>query len=187
MGDSLGSMRHPRAASEKGREAFRLSNDLLHDLVSGASAHTVFETVFDRNPVQVPVDVRTAATRMCLFHVIITLAKWTEFQKRYRDVIPAEVAGRAKDLSKEIAARGIVAFRNKVVGHIWDNDSQRALTSGEIQERLNAFVPGGARPFLKWAGDPLAGDDVKRPPSVIEAVRDAIKTAYGLTDADLDP
>jgi len=172
---------------EKRREAFRLSNDLLHDLISGSSTYIVFQALVDQNPGSVPDDVRAAATRMCLFHVILTLAKWTEFHQRYRDVIPEAASFPAKELAKDIVARGIVDFRNKVVGHVWDKERMRAVTTAEVETRLNSFVGGGAAAFLGWAGNPLAAGDANRPPLVIEAVRDAIQSAYGLTDADLNP
>ena len=169
----------------KQRDAFRLANDLTMDLTSGSTIYSTIQVIFDRGNTQVPDHVRTSVTRMCLFHVILTLAKWTEFYDRYKDVIPSGVRDIAKRLRKDILARGILDFRNKVVGHVWDEEHRRALTNAEVEERLNAFIGSGVKDFLKWAADPDATTDTNRPLIVIEAVRDAIRSTYHLTDADL--
>jgi len=170
----------------KRRDAFRLANELHHDLVTAPTLHTVVQTLFDHSAVPDLDTVRVAVTRMCLFHAVLTLAKWTELYDRYRDTIPAAVADRAKDLRKEIQRRGIVDFRNNVVGHVWDDERHRALTNAEVEQRIIAFVGGGVADFLAWAGDPSLDDDLRRPVFVIEQVRDAFKSSYGFTDSDLN-
>jgi hypothetical protein len=179
-------MHDPREATAKQREAFRLANDLTMDLVSGFTIYNIFQIIFDRGTTKVPDYVRTSVTRICLFHVILTLTKWTEFYDRYKDVIPSAVQDIAKHLRKDLLARGIIDFRNKVAGHVWDDVNRRALTNAEVEERLTAFVGAGAREFLTWAGDPDVTTGTNRPIVVIETVRDAIRGAYHLTDTDLN-
>jgi hypothetical protein len=179
-------MHKPHTRDAKQREAFRLANDLMTDLVTGGSAYVVFQSLFERNPAAVPDHVRTAATRLCLFHAIITLSKWVELYDRYRDVIPTDVKELAKHLRKEITDRGIMAFRNKVVGHVWDDDQRRALTNAEVEERVIALAGSDVATFLRWAAEPLSATNTTSPVAIIETVRDSIRQSYGLTDQDLN-
>ena len=169
----------------KQREAFRLANDLMTDLLTGGSAYVVFQTLFQRNADAVPDHVRTAATRLCLFHAVITLSKWVELYDRYKGVIPANVKEIAKQLRGEIYNRGIMAFRNKVVGHIWDDDQHRALTNAEVEERVSALAGSNVAAFLRWAAEPQSATNTTSPVAIIERVRDSIRDSYGLTDEDL--
>src|SRR5438094_3230918 len=134
----LGSMPHPPHYERLAREAFRLASDLMIDLVAGTQTYYILARRFDEVPT--PDHVRTAITRLCLFHTIITLSKWTELYERYKAIIPKDVRDTAKKLRNEIDHRGIVEFRNKVVGHIWDNDLRRALTNDEVQGRLDTIT-----------------------------------------------
>src|SRR5216683_5759678 len=150
-------------STRKQREAFRLANDLMMDLTAGSTIDSAIQVIFDRGTAPVPDHVRTSVKRMCLFHVIITLVKWTEFYDHYKDVIPTDVRDIAKRLRKDMLARGILDFRNKVVGHVWDKEHRRALTNAEVEDRLTAFIGSGVKEFLKWAADPDATTDTNRP------------------------
>jgi hypothetical protein len=183
MGDSSRPAHEPQISKQ--RDAFRLTNDLLHDLISGFGVYTSLRIIFDQSPTPIPEDVRTAVKRMSLFHIILTLAKWVEFYDRYRAVIPADVRDIAKDLRNDVQSRGIVRFRNNVVGHIWDDEQGRALTNAEVEERLYGFIDAGFGDFMSWAAD-ADSSAPDRPVHVIEKVRDAIRAAYKLTDADLN-
>ena len=63
----------------KSRDAFRLANDLMMDLIAGSQAHAIFQRGFDTAPSQPPEHLRVAVNRLCLFHAIISLTKWTDF------------------------------------------------------------------------------------------------------------
>jgi len=174
----------------KAREAFRLSNDLMMDLMTGMQAYRTFQLLFARTPALEPIPTQT--NRLCLFHIIFSLAKWIEFYDRYLDVIPDDTRQQAKSLKKEIENRGIAEFRNKVVGHIWDTETKRALTNSEIGERLSQVIAPDVATFMAWVNDP--NDDGQHPDegrhpdtvaSIIERVRDRIREVNGFTDEDL--
>lgn len=167
----------------KAREAFRLASDLMMDLIGGMQAHRTFELLFVGNPAPEPVS--TQVNRLCLFHIIITLSKWNELYDRYLDVFPEDTRHAAKALMKQIEQKGIVEFRNKVAGHIWDSDSGRALTNAEVEQRLSTITGPDLTTFMRWVNNP---DDSRFPQtaaSVIERVRDRVREVYGFTDADL--
>jgi len=165
------------------REAFRLASDLMMDLVAGTQTFYLLSQRFDALPA--PEVVRTSVTRLCLFHTIITLSKWTEFYDRYKAIIPEDMRDTAKTLRKEIHDRGIVEFRNKVVGHLWDEDQRRALTNAEIEDRLNELTRGDIPAFLKWVHDGKQAPSAETAAGMIEQVRDRIREDYGLSDDDL--
>jgi len=171
--------------NRKSREAFRLASDLMMDLVAGSQAYATLQRVFDQHPEALPDHVRVAVTRLCLFHAIISLTKWTELYDRYKDVIPSDVREVAKALRMEIDQRGIVEFRNKVVGHIWDDALGRALTNDEVEERLTSLTRSDVKGFLEWVNNTRSDDNSATAVAAVEAVRDRIREVYGLTDADL--
>ncbi len=165
------------------REAFRLASDLMMDLVAGTQTYYILARRFDEVPT--PEHLRTAITRLCLFHTIITLSKWTELYDRYKAIIPMDVRDTAKNLRNEIDKRGIVAFRNKVVGHIWDDELHRALTNEEVQDRLDVITKSNVAGLFAWINDGRLEDNPNTAVGMIEIVRDRIRDEYGLSDADL--
>ena len=167
----------------KARDAFRLASDLMMDLIGGMRAYDMFQQHFAVRPPREPVP--SQVNRLCLFHLIITLSKWKEFYDRYRDVIPEDVRDVAKTLSKVIEAKGILDFRNKVVGHVWDEDARRALTATEIEQRLKVVLHPGLKEFMTWVNDPNDNLFPRTAASVIERVRDRIRELHSFTDADL--
>lgn len=174
----------PHPSESKAREAFRITNDLLMDLMGGMQLHRGLHLMLARTPAPQPIP--TQVDRLCLFYVILSLAKWYEFCKRYRDVIPGSVETEAHQLSALIQQKGILEFRNKVVGHIWDDRAQRALTNKEIEARLASILGGGSiAVFMMWANETTVPPDPSSVTSIIEHVRDALGAKYGFTEADL--
>ncbi len=176
-------MPHPPDHERLTREAFRLASDLMMDLVAGTQTYYMLARRFDEVPT--PDHLRTAITRLCLFHTIITLSKWTEFYDRYKAIIPGDIRDTGKRLRKELDERGIVEFRNKVVGHIWDDDLRRALTNDEVEERLGVITKSNVAGLFAWVNDGRLEDNPNTAVGMIELVRDRIRQEYGLSDADL--
>jgi hypothetical protein len=52
--------------------------------------------------------------------------------------------------------RGIVDFRDTVVGHILDKDTSGLLTSREIDERLERVIAGNREDFLRGINNTTA-------------------------------
>ncbi len=165
------------------REAFRLANDLMTDLVAGTTTYSIFQRQFEREPV--PDHVRVAVTRLCLFHAVMCLSKWAELYDKYKDVIPESVRADAKRLRGDVAGRGIVAFRNKVAGHVWDRDLKRALSNAEVEHRLSQITRSNVATFLDWSGNPEPPAGTESAALVIENVRNAIRDKYRFGDGDL--
>jgi hypothetical protein len=83
----------------------------------------------------------TGLKRMSIAHAIVSLAKWVEFHDRYKQVIPEDCRADSKALRAEILRRGVREFRNKAIGHVWDDDTKRPLFRDEIDSLLTRIMP----------------------------------------------
>lgn len=168
---------------ERAVEAGRLLNSFLLDFVVGTRGLEIFDC-----PAIAPSVSRTAAiglNRMAISHLVVSLAKWTEFYRRYRAILPADVRDACLALHDQIIARGIIDFRNTVVGHIIDDDTNRPLTSREIDERLERVIAGDREDFLRWINNPAANNFPRSVVAITEHVRDRLCREYGLRDEEI--
>jgi hypothetical protein len=165
------------------RAACRLANDLMLDLVTATQAFRTLQAALAERPAGEPVEI--GINRLCLFYVILTLAKWIEFYDRYAAIIPADVREVAKELRNEVERRGIRRFRNNVVGHIWDDEANRALTNAEVEHRLTSITGGDVAAFMNWVNN--GGDDPPDAPiSVMERVKIRLINEYKLSYDEID-
>ena len=117
---------------------------------------------------------------MCLSHLVLGLAKFQEFNKRFCKVIPSEHRGDAKGLVRKIEEKGIVEFRNKCVGHIWDNAKKRRLLHSEIVDRLNQITGNDLGRFLRWVNARMANYPTTVI-SIVEAIHNAIMRQHSIS------
>lgn len=122
---------------------------------------------------------------MAMSHLMVTLVKWTEFYQRYAAILPTDVRGACRQLNERIKARGIVAFRNTVVGHILDRDAKRPLTSREVDERLERVMRGERADFFRWINDPAGNVFPRTVVAITEHVRDRLRVKYELRDGEI--
>lgn len=165
--------------------AFHILNYFIGDLVAASQVHKLFHTTFFTDKAS-PSTV-ACADRMCLSYLFLTLAKWTEFYDRYKKVIPEDCIADCKSLHKEIRRREILRFRNKVVGHIWDNDQGRPLTQQEIETAAEAIVRGDPKAFCKWCNNPGGNEYPDTVVSIVEHTRNRIVEEFNLTENDFFP
>jgi hypothetical protein len=134
---------------------------------------------------RVPETVMVSVQKICVSHLVLGLSKFTEFYKQFRRVIPSEYVGTCKALAAEIERKGVVKFRNKCVGHIWDDEQQRPLIHSEILTRI-AQVTGGDMPgFLNWINNPEVNEFPSTVVSVVETVRDALRSKYSISSDEI--
>ena len=123
--------------------------------------------------------------RMAISHLVVSLAKWTEFYRRYRAILPADLCDVCLALHDQIITRGIIDFRNRVVGHLIDDDTKRPLTSREIDERLERIIAGDREDFLRWINNPAANTFPHSVVAITEHVRDRLCREYRLRDEEI--
>jgi len=169
---------------EKAIEATRLLNELMLDLMAGSRSIEIFElhVIASRMRPEVQLGLR----RMALSHIFITLSKWLEFHGRYKTVIPEDMKDQCLVLKKEIEARGVREFRNKVAGHIYDDEKKRPLTLNETENHVAKILKGNRNSFLAWVNKVNAPYPTSVV-SIVEAVRDRIEKDHTLTQGELYP
>lgn len=168
---------------ERAVEAARLLNSLLLDFIVGTRALEIFDS-----PGIAPSVTRTieiGLNRMAISYLVVSLAKWNEFYQRYRAILPADVRDACLALHDKIAARGVVEFRNKVVGHILDDDTKRPLTPSEIDQLLEQVVGGDREDFLLWINNPAENTFPDSVVGITEHIRDKLRAEYGLRHEEI--
>lgn len=88
---------------ERAVEARRLLNSFLLDLAVGTRGLDILIC-----PIIVPSVSRKTAVglnRMAISHLVVSLAKWTEFYRHYRTILPADARDACLALHHQIIAR----------------------------------------------------------------------------------
>ena len=158
-------------------------NDFVGDFVSGVMLLREYDAHHRVEKVSMPLMV--TVQKICLSHLILSLCRFREFYARFKNVIPEAHRDTCKKLVKTIEAKGVVHFRNKVVGHIWDKEKNRPLLNSEIMGRLNHMTDSNIGAFLVWLNDPKANIYPSTVVSIVETVRDSIMKEYGLSPDEI--
>lgn len=165
----------------KAIEAYTILNQLIGDFLGCTQLLKLFGPQYMGKDLSEQTQI--VAHRVCMSHLIMTLAKFSEFYKNYRKIIPQEQISSAKVLVKEIETRGVIDFRNKVVGHIWDKDNSRPLTKEEIEKKLNKIRKNNHTQFILWVNSfGKTKDDII---TFCTQLRDNIKNNYEITDREI--
>ena len=152
-------------------------NDLITDFITGTNVLRHFIDL--RAKKELGDEHMVGVQKMCLSHLILGAAKYDEFYERFHQAIPDSHRIAAKKLLREIHARGLISFRNKVVGHIWDNERGRPLLLSEITAELQAMSNNDISTFLNWFNDPRKDKDSIT--SLVESIRGSIMEIHGIT------
>ena len=126
-----------------------------------------------------------AIHRLCMSYLLLTLDKWLEFYDRYQSLIPPDIHGIYKKLTKELRSRKIEDFRNTCVGHVWNKKKKRPLYNSEIDTALNLITKGDIAKFLKWVNDPSNNIFPNTVVSVVETLKDRLSKEYGIGYAEI--
>jgi hypothetical protein len=170
-------------ARKKAVHAADTLTDFIGDFVGGTALLRQWATDFKAG--RVPETVMISVQKICLSHLVLALSKFTEFYKRFKQVIPSEHLGTCKALAAEIKRKGVVEFRNKCVGHIWDDDQQRPLVHSEIMTRLARLTGDDMYGFLNWINNPETNEFPSTVVSVVETVRDALASKYSISPGEI--
>ena len=157
-------------------EAVKILNDFISDAVVGTRSIEIFDKAIEGRAVSEGTKIGMA--RMCYFHLILLLAKWAEFYEKYRSVVPVDCANECKSLYNKIRALEVPAFRNKYVGHVWNREAKRPLTSKEIAKFLDKITNKDRAAFLRWINDSRNNQYPKSVVSIISHLRDRLRTEY---------
>jgi hypothetical protein len=168
---------------ERAVEAFLILNDFVGDLIGATRAFEYFDT--PKFKAGATNQVLRICNKMADSFLFVTLAKWIEFYDRYHVLIPSDTRNICEQLRNELDKRGVREFRNKVVGHIWSKKHGRPLLPKEIEELDRKIIRGDAKEFLRWVNDPKNNSLGATIVGTSEAVRDAIKKKWSLSEQAL--
>ncbi len=157
-------------------EAVKILNDFISDAVVGTRSIEIFDKLIKGRAISEGTKIGMA--RMCYFHLILLLAKWAEFYEKYRSIIPADCVKECRALNNEVRKLDAPMFRNKYVGHIWNKDTKRPLTSREISRYMDKITKGDRAAFLHWINNSKNNRYPNSVVSVISHVRDRLRTEY---------
>jgi hypothetical protein len=158
-------------------------NDFIGDLIGGTALFREWDTQFRAG--RVPETLMINVQKICVSHLVLGLCKFVEFYARFHQVIPSEDGETCKALVSEINRKGVVEFRNKCVGHIWDKEKQRPLIHSEIMTRLARLTGGDMSGFLNWIDNPKTNEFPSTVVSVVETVRDALMSEYSISPDEI--
>jgi hypothetical protein len=153
-------------------------NDLIGDFVCGVNV--LNDSHVEHQAGKLDAKVMLTVSKMCLSHLVLGLAKFDEFNRRFSKVIPSEYRPAVKGLVRTIKEKEIVTFRNKCVGHIWDEEIDRPLVHSEILARLSRITENDLDGFLRWVNNPAANTCPTTVVGIVEALRDAIMARYSI-------
>ena len=86
---------------------------------------------------------------MSLNYLILSLAKWNEFYKKFKNIIPSEFKEDCKNLSMWIDKSKIKSLRNKNVVHVWDMENKKPIYNSEYKKLISEITNGNIFYFLK--------------------------------------
>ncbi len=168
---------------ERAVEVFWILNDFIGDLIGGTRSFEYFDAL--KFKVGATDQVQRFYYKMADSFLFLTLAKWIEFYDRYKILIPQEMLPSCRELRSELEKRGVREFRNMVVGHIWSKKRSRPLLPSEIEQIEKKITKGDATAFLKWINDPAGNGLGRTVVGTSEAVRDAIRMKWYLSEQEL--
>lgn len=164
-------------------EACQILNDLIGDFV--VSTQTI-ELYANKNikPLMTA-GYKIAATRLCVFQIVLSLSKILEFNSHYRSFVPNEMSDCWKIMIKEINSRGVKNFRNTLVGHIWNNQMKRPILKKEHDEFENQLYRSDFNGFLLWINNPNDNTFPKTVISIVETAKKKIAEDYKIDDSEI--
>lgn len=163
---------------EKAINAVDLLNDFVGDFITGTMSLARYHA--EHNSGSITTEQLVGINKMCLSHLILGLTKWSEFYKKFHDLIPIGHKDAAKQIIKTIETRKVLEFRNTCVGHIWDKENNRPLVNSEIMERLNKITSNDIQSFLRWLNNPNPAEFSNSVAGISEAIRDKIAATHGV-------
>lgn len=160
--------------AQRRQEAVAILKMLILDIMVGLRSLDLFSKLDDTYSLSE--NMRVGLSRMSTTHLVLALTKWMEFYEQYKDLLPNETALTAKALYKKLKSRGVRDFRNKVVGHIWDEEAERPLSADAMQQRLAGVIGTSEEAFNRWIYDPNATDAKQHVIGLTEEIRNALES-----------
>ena len=171
------------SAREIAIDATDILNDLIGDYVAATNTLRDYNGRYKAG--HLTLTQMSVVQKMCLSHIVLACCKFIEFWEKYRDIVPMEHVGVLKDVNSKLSKSGVLEFRNKVAGHIWDRKNKRPLYNSEIMSMLKNLVGDDVGAFLNWINTPNNNVYPNTIISIIEALRDSISAVHGIEPSEV--
>lgn len=164
-------------------EAYQIFNDLIGDIVVSTRTIEIFRCK-NLKPIMTA-DYKIAATRFCVFQIVLSLNKILEFNSHYRSFVPNKMDDCWKNMIKEITSRGVKKYRNTLIGHIWNKQMKRPILKKEHDEFENQLYRGDFNGFLLWINNPNDNTFPKTVISIVETAKKEIAEDYKIDNSEI--
>jgi hypothetical protein len=122
---------------------------------------------------------------MAISHLVVSLAKWTEFYRHYRTILPADAHDACLALHHQIIAAALSTSATQLSVIYWIMIQSGPLTSREIDERLERVIAGNREDFLRGINNTTANIFPHTVVAITEHVRDRLGQEYDLRDEEI--
>ncbi len=122
---------------------------------------------------------------MAISHLVVSLAKWTEFYRHYRTILPADAHDACLALHHQIIAAALSTSATQLSVIYWIMIRSGPLTSREIDERLERVIAGNREDFLRGINNTTANIFPHTVVTITEHVRDRLRQEYDLRDEEI--
>jgi hypothetical protein len=166
-------------------EAARALNYLVGDLHGGWVSYRLFsgnEAVKSL----VPSELHSSLTRMSLSWMVLAVTKIDEICSTYHSIMPSSLKSELRLFRKDVRGYDFRRFRNKLIGHVIDDDTKRPLSQDELKEELRRVFGDSTDPFVRWVKKPAQSAGNAGVIRLIEELRDALIGEHKITLPELD-
>ena len=165
--------------SQREIEAVNILNEIECELLAATNSFRIYQSNYFNK--KLTEQNKSILARMHISYIILALAKLNEFYRYYNKYIPSHLHTHAKKtFQKEIKSRGIIDFRNKVVGHIYDKKTKAPLKKTDIEKRLNKIISPNLNDFLLWVNN--IGSQEESVVGLCEKIKNHISTNLNITN-----
>jgi len=141
---------------------------LIHDLVVARQLYDLSSDIGKR--VTVHPETEKAVRRMYISHLLLALAKFSEFYGKYSWLLPEPQKTKCRAIQKELTRRKVRDLRNTFIGHVLNKKTGRPISNADIDAAFNAATNHDVHAFLRWIH--VSGDTAS-PNSVVGALEAA--------------
>ena len=174
---------HPVPERERAIDACDVLNDFIGDLITGVMVFRDYVSSHQQGKTRL--EMMVSVQKMCMSNIVLGLTKFEEFWVNFHDLVPEDHRSSCKAILRRMNQRKIGNFRDTYVGHIIDLKTKCPLKKSDVEAAFRVIAEPGIDEFLRWINDPKSNAHRDSVVSVVEAVRDTLQQAYGITPDEI--
>jgi hypothetical protein len=172
----------PAECRERAIEACIMLNSFFWDILAGDG---LLQALDEHNVPLKGGDYFRSVHRMIASHLALVLARLGEFHRHYQRYLPEDCRLVSRSLFAEYERRGVLDLRNKVIEHIWDDETGRPMPKSAVDGAFKRLSAGNSVAFYAWMRNPGNSGDRETVIGQLAWIRDRLMQEHGLGAADL--